>query len=86
MFHIGLEVQEWWVQHALHPMRSRLSWKPMQGSSCRKGRYCLIDMRRYEDRMREEALRRRLDRLKVADAIDAATAAADDPQEATNVC
>ena len=34
--------------------------------------------------MREEAVRRRLDRLQVADAVDAATAAADDPQEASD--
>lgn len=32
--------------------------------------------------MREEAVRRRLDRLQFADAVDAATAAADDPLEA----
>ena len=31
--------------------------------------------------MREEAVRRRLDRLQFADAVDAATAAADDPLE-----
>jgi hypothetical protein len=34
--------------------------------------------------MREEAVRRRLDRLHFADAVDAATAAADDPLEVNN--
>lgn len=41
----------------------------------------LRSLRGYEDKMREEAALRRLDRLSVANAVDAATAAADDPEE-----